>query len=80
MQTCDVISLESEPASAHSSKKQNTSLSNTVKTLEKTQIDLEKQLSVLQEEHQRATSQLEQSNSRIKELQKEVIPLVCACY
>lgn len=44
-------------------------------TLEKTQADLEKRLRALQEEHQKDTgqfnSQLEQSNSRIKELQKE---------
>jgi len=37
---------------------------------------MEKRLSVLQEEHQRDTIQLEQGNSRIKELQKEVIPTI----
>lgn len=72
----DVIYLQSEPVFCLSSKKQTTSLSNTVKTLEKTQADMEKRLSVLQEEHQRDTSQLEQGNSRIKELQKEVIPTI----
>lgn len=72
----DVIYLQSEPVFYLSSKKQTTSLSNTVKTLEKTQADMEKRLSVLQEEHQRDTSQLEQGNSRIKELQKEVIPTI----
>lgn len=72
----NVIYLQSEPAFCLSSKKQTTSLSNTVKTLEETQADMEKRLSVLQEEHQRDTSQLEQGNSRIKELQKEVIPTI----
>lgn len=65
---------------SRSSKKQNTTLSNNVKTLEKTQADLEKRLRTLQEEHQSDTSQfnsqLEQSNSRIKELQREVITTV----
>lgn len=59
-----------------SCKKQNAGLSSTAEALEKTQADLEKSLSAAQEEHQNNSSQLhsqlEQSKTRTKELQKEV--------